>query len=59
AKAAAKAKDAPELATLLGRLVGQARERGEMGRNGAAWHQGNRGATERTLAWLQDDQSAR
>jgi hypothetical protein len=30
-----------------------------MGRNGAAWHQGNRGATERTLAWLQADQSAR
>jgi 3-deoxy-D-manno-octulosonic-acid transferase len=59
AKAALKAKDAPELATLIARLIGKADERAEMGRNGAAWHQSNRGATERTLAWLQDDQSAR
>jgi len=59
AKAALKAKDAPELATLLARIIRQAHERSEMGSNGAAWHQGNRGATERTLAWLQDGQSAR
>ena len=59
AKAALKAKDAAELATLLARLSGDAATRDEMGRHGAAWHQGNRGATERTLAWLQDDQSAR
>ena len=59
AKAALKAKDAAELATLLARLSGDAATRDEMGRHGATWHQGNRGATERTLAWLQDDQSAR
>jgi len=59
AKAALKAKDSSELTALLARLVQDATERSEMGRNGAAWHQGNRGATERTLAWLQDDQSAR
>jgi len=44
---------------LLTRLAQDATERSEMGRNGAAWHQGNRGATERTLTWLQDDQSTR
>lgn len=59
AKAALKAKDAPELAALLARLVQDAAAREEMGRRGAAWHQGNRGATERTLALLQDAQSAR
>ena len=59
AKAAHKAQDAHELVALLSRLTQAAAERSEMGRKGAAWHQGNRGATERTLAWLQDDQSAR
>jgi len=59
AKAANKAKDAHELVALLSQFIRQARERIEMGRNGSTWHQGNRGATERTLAWLQDDQSAR
>jgi 3-deoxy-D-manno-octulosonic-acid transferase len=59
AKAAIKAKDASELAAQLARLAQDAAERIEMGRNGAAWHQGNRGATERTLALLRDDQSAR
>jgi 3-deoxy-D-manno-octulosonic-acid transferase len=59
AKAAIKAKDASELAAQLARLAQDAAERDEMGRNGAAWHQGNRGATERTLALLRDDQSAR
>jgi 3-deoxy-D-manno-octulosonic-acid transferase len=59
AKAALKAKDAHELVALLTRLAQDATERSEMGRNGAAWHQGNRGATERTLTWLQDDQSTR
>jgi 3-deoxy-D-manno-octulosonic-acid transferase len=59
AQAALKAKDGAELASLLARLVGDAALRAEMGRHGAAWHQGNRGATERTLAWLQEAQSAR
>ena len=59
AKAALQAEGAPELALLLTRLVENAAERSTMGRNGADWHQGNRGATERTLAWLQTDQSAR
>ena len=59
AKAAHKAQDAHELVALLSRLTQAAAERSEMGRHGATWHQGNRGATERTLAWLQDDQSAR
>ena len=59
AKAAIKAKDSSELTAQLARLAQAAAERVEMGRNGAAWHQGNRGATERTLAWLQDNHSAR
>lgn len=59
AGAARKAKDAQELAGLLRQVIGDAAARQAMGRHGAAWHQGNRGATERTLAWLQDDQSAR
>lgn len=59
AKAALKAKDAPELVALLGRLAHDAPACAEMGRRGAAWHQGNRGATERTLALLQAPQSAR
>ena len=59
AKAALKAADAHELTSLLTRLVQDGAERTEMGRCGAAWHQGNRGATERTLALLRDDQSTR
>ena len=59
AKAASKAKDASDLTTQLARLTQDSAERSAMGRDGAAWHEGNRGATERTLAWLQDDQSAR
>jgi 3-deoxy-D-manno-octulosonic-acid transferase len=59
AKAALKATDARELAGLLSRLVQDGPERTEMGRCGAAWHQGNRGATERTLALLRDGQSTR
>lgn len=59
AKAAINAKDASELTAQLARLAQDAAERSEMGRHGAAWHQGNRGATERTLAWLQVDQSTR
>ena len=59
AKAALKAADARELTSLLSRLVQDGAERTEMGRCGAAWHQGNRGATERTLALLRDDQSTR
>jgi 3-deoxy-D-manno-octulosonic-acid transferase len=59
ANAALKAADAHELTSLLSRLVQDGVERTEMGRCGAAWHQGNRGATERTLALLRDDQSTR
>ena len=59
AKAAIKANDASELTAQLARLAQDGAERSEMGLRGADWHQGNRGATERTLAWLQDDQSAR
>lgn len=59
AGAALKAKDGAELAALLRRIIVDETARGEMGRKGAAWHQGNRGATERTLAWLQEGQSAR
>jgi 3-deoxy-D-manno-octulosonic-acid transferase len=59
AKAAAKAKDAHELAALLSRLTADDASRAAMGRHGEVWHQGNRGATERTLALLQEAQSAR
>ena len=59
AKAALQAKDAHELAALLSRLSADDVTRAAMGRHGEVWHQGNRGATERTLTWLQDDQSAR
>ena len=59
AKAAFKAKDSSELAAQLARLAQDATERSEMGRHGEAWHQGNRGATERTLSWLLDGQSTR
>ncbi len=59
AKVALKAKDAHELIALLSRLAQDAPACAEMGRLGATWHQGNRGATERTLALLQARQSAR
>jgi len=59
ANAALRARDAAELSTLLSRLTEDEPARTAMGRHGAAWHQSNRGATERTLAWLQDNQSAR
>ncbi|MFZ9604169.1 MAG: 3-deoxy-D-manno-octulosonic acid transferase [Opitutales bacterium] len=52
AKAAVRAEDEASLATKITQLCGDERERREMGLNGAAWHQGNRGATERTLALL-------
>ena len=58
-KAALKAKDSHELAVLLRRLITEPEIRREMGRKGSAWHQGNRGATARTLALLQAGQSAR
>ena len=54
AQAARKAADAQELAALLARLAQDAPACAEMGRQGASWHQGNRGATERTLALLLD-----
>ena len=59
AQAALKAADARELAVLLARLVQDGAGRAEMGRRGASWHQGNRGATERTLTLLRDVQSGR
>ena len=52
AKAAARAEDAESLDARITTLCADERERSEMGRNGAVWHQGNRGATERTLALL-------
>ena len=52
AGAAFRAADAESLDGKIRALCGDERERAEMGRNGAAWHQGNRGATERTLALL-------
>ena len=52
AKAASRAEDGDSLGGKIRALCGDERERTEMGRNGAAWHQGNRGATERTLALL-------
>jgi 3-deoxy-D-manno-octulosonic-acid transferase len=52
AKAASRAEDGASLGGKIRTLCGDERERTEMGRNGAAWHQGNRGATERTLALL-------
>jgi 3-deoxy-D-manno-octulosonic-acid transferase len=52
AKAASRAEDGDSLGGKIRTLCGDERERTEMGRNGAAWHQGNRGATERTLALL-------
>ena len=59
AQAALKAADARELAVLLARLVQDGAGRAQMGRRGASWHQGNRGATERTLTLLRDVQSGR
>jgi len=59
AKAAFRAEDPAFLEAKLTLLCADERDRKEMARRAAAWHQGNRGATERTLAWLQDDQSAR
>jgi len=59
AKAACRVEDAAALEAKIAALCADEATRAEMGRNGAAWHQGNRGATERTLAWLQADQSAR
>ncbi len=52
ANAALKAPDGPALTALLSRLVEDDAARTAMGRQGAVWHQGNRGATERTLALL-------
>ena len=52
AKAAFRAEDENFLDAKITILCADERERREMGLNGAAWHQGNRGATERTLALL-------
>jgi 3-deoxy-D-manno-octulosonic-acid transferase len=52
AKAAVRTEDASGLEIRIASLCADENVRREMGRNGAAWHQGNRGATERTLALL-------
>ncbi len=52
AKAAVRAEDEASLSTKITQLCTDERGRREMGLNGATWHQGNRGATERTLALL-------
>ena len=52
AKAAFRAEDADTLEVKILALCADERGRREMGRNGAVWHQSNRGATERTLALL-------
>ena len=52
AKAAACAEDEAALAAKVTQLCADELERRGMGSNGSAWHQGNRGATERTLALL-------
>lgn len=52
AGAALMAADEAGLAALLARLLADGSARTDMGRRGATWHQGNRGATERTLALL-------
>jgi len=52
AKAAVRTEDAAGLEIRIASLCADENARREMGRNGAAWHQGNRGATERTLALL-------
>ena len=50
AQAAFRVENADELDARLTLLCADERQRTETGRNGSAWHQGNRGATERTLA---------
>jgi 3-deoxy-D-manno-octulosonic-acid transferase len=52
AKAASRTEDAAGLEVRVASLCADENVRREMGRNGAAWHQSNRGATERTLALL-------
>ena len=50
AQAAFRIENADELEVRLTLLCTDQRQRTETGRNGSAWHQSNRGATERTLA---------
>ncbi|NBX34756.1 glycosyltransferase [bacterium] len=52
AGAAVRTADADGLRAKLAELCADGTARQEMGRRGADWHQGNRGATERTLALL-------
>ena len=52
AGAAFRAPDADGLRAKLAELCADGTARQEMGRRGADWHQGNRGATERTVALL-------
>lgn len=59
AQAALQAADEHALAASVAKLVADDVARTAMGRFGAAWHAGNRGATRRTLALLGADQSTR
>lgn len=52
AGAAFRAEDADALEARLAVLCADERDRSELGRRAAAWHQGNRGATARTLEIL-------
>lgn len=54
AGAACRVADAAELDTRLRELCADAPRRAELGRRAAAWHAGNRGATERTVALILD-----
>jgi 3-deoxy-D-manno-octulosonic-acid transferase len=50
AQAAFRVENAEQLEVRIAQLCSDGRRRTAVGQNGAAWHQGNRGATERTLA---------
>ena len=49
-QAAFRVENVEQLEIRIAQLCSDGRRRTEVGQNGAAWHQGNRGATERTLA---------
>ena len=51
-QAAFRVENVTQLEVRIAQLCSDGRRRTEVGQNGAAWHQGNRGATERTLALL-------
>ncbi len=51
-QAAFRVENVTQLEVRIAQLCSDGCRRTEVGQNGAAWHQGNRGATERTLALL-------